>query len=109
MIGDCYPMSVSAEVAEHLLGAAERWLAIDHPARDKKLTHETPKQFGFRQAAEQAVEPQLPGSMGLLQLFDELTAKDFTENSFREKKAKVSGAHPVRVVRREATGGDDAV
>jgi hypothetical protein len=56
VIGDCYPMSVSAEVAKHLFRAAERWFAIDYPARGEKLADETSKQFGFRQATEHAVE-----------------------------------------------------
>ena len=47
--------------------------------------------------------------MGLLQSFDELAAKDFTENSFGEKEARAPGAHPVRVIPREAAGSDDAV
>lgn len=55
-IGDCYPMSVSAKVAKHLFRAAERWFAVDHPTRDEKLADETSKQFGFREATEQAVE-----------------------------------------------------
>jgi hypothetical protein len=47
--------------------------------------------------------------MGLLQSFYKLAPKDFTENSFREKKARVSGARPGRVISREAARGDDAV
>ena len=57
VIGDCDPMSVCAEIAKHLLGPAERWFAVDHPARDEKLADEASKQFGLRQTPEQAVEP----------------------------------------------------
>ena len=56
VIRDCHPMSVSAKVAKHLFGPAERWFAVDHPARHEKLADETSKQFGFREATEQAVE-----------------------------------------------------
>ena len=45
----------------------------------------------------------------MLQSFDELAAKDFTENSLGEKEARVPGAHPVRVIPREAARSDDAV
>jgi hypothetical protein len=47
--------------------------------------------------------------VSLLQSFDELAAKDFTENSLGEKEARVPGAHPVRVIPREAARSDDAV
>jgi hypothetical protein len=43
VIGDRHPMSVGAEVAKHLFGSAERWLAIDHPAWAEKLADETSK------------------------------------------------------------------
>lgn len=56
VIRDCHPMSVSAKIAKYLFRAAERWLAIDHPAQGEKLADETSKQFGGRQATEQAVE-----------------------------------------------------
>jgi hypothetical protein len=56
VIGNRHPMSVSTEVAKHLFGAAERWFAIDHPARDEELADETAKQSGLGQASEQAVE-----------------------------------------------------
>lgn len=56
VIGDRHPMSVGAEVAKHLLGSAERWFAIDHPARGEESADEASKQSGLGQASEQAVE-----------------------------------------------------
>ena len=44
----------------------------------------------------------------MLQSFDELTAKDFTEYSLGEKE-RASWVYPVRVIPRDATSGDDAV
>jgi|SRR5665213_896296 len=52
VIRDCHPMSVSAKIAKYLFRAAERWLAIDHPAHGEKLTDETSKEFGRRQCME---------------------------------------------------------
>jgi hypothetical protein len=60
-IGDRHAMGVSAEVAKHLLGPAESWFAIDHPARNKKLTDRTPQQSGLRQTSEEAMELELSG------------------------------------------------
>ena len=41
--------------------------------------------------------------------FEELAAKDLAENSLREKEARVSGMHPMRVIARKTTGGHDTV
>ena len=43
VIGDRNSMSVGAEIAQHLIGSTERWLAVDHPSRRVKLTDQTPK------------------------------------------------------------------
>ena len=45
-------MRVSAEIAQHLLGSAESWFAIDDPAQGEELADETSKQSGLRQAPE---------------------------------------------------------
>ena len=76
-------MSVGAEVTKHLLGSAERWFAVDHPARRVKLTNQTPEQPGLSQAAKQAVELELSRSVSLLERFEKLAAEDFAENPFR--------------------------
>ena len=47
--------------------------------------------------------------MSLLERFEKLAAEDFAENAFRKKEAVISGAHPVRVIARQAAGGHDAV
>ena len=75
-------MSVGAEVTKHLLGSAERRFAVDHPAERVKLTNQTPEQLGLSQAAQQAVELELSGSVSLLERFQKLAAEDFAENPF---------------------------
>ena len=52
VIGDRDAVCIRAEVAKHLLGSAERWFAIDHPARNKELADETPKESGLSQTLE---------------------------------------------------------
>jgi hypothetical protein len=42
-LGDRHPVCVSAEIAKHLLGSAESWFAIDHPAQGEELADETAK------------------------------------------------------------------
>jgi hypothetical protein len=82
-IGDGNAMSVGAEVTKHLLGSAERRFAVDHPVRRVKLTDQTPEQPGLSQAAKQAVELELSGSMSLLERFEKLAAENFAENPLR--------------------------
>ena len=108
-IGNGNAMGVSAEIAQHLLGSAERRLAVDYPARRIKLTDQTPKQFGLRQAAKQAATPELSGSVGLLERFEKLAAEDLAENRFRKKEALTSRAHPMGTVARQTAGSDDTV
>ena len=109
MIGDCDAMGVSAEVAKHLLGSAEGRFAIYHPAQGEQLMDEALKESGLRQVPEQAMEPQLSGSVSLLETFDELAAKDFAEYVFWKEEVRMSGAHPMRVVAGETAGGHDTM
>ena len=97
-VGNGNAMGVSAEIAKHLIGSAERRLAVDHPSRGEKLTDQTPEQTGLSQAAKQAVELELSGSLSLLERGEKPGAEDFAENRLRKKEAVISGAHPVRVI-----------
>jgi hypothetical protein len=55
VVGDRNAMGVGAEITKHLIGSAKRWFAVDHPARNVKLTDETPKESGLSQPLEQPV------------------------------------------------------
>jgi hypothetical protein len=108
-VGNRNAMGVSAEIAQHLIGPAERRLAVDHPSRGVKLADQTPKQFGLSQAAKQAVKLELSGSVSLLERLEKLAAEDFAENPFRKKGAIIARAHPIGMVARQTAGSDDAV
>jgi hypothetical protein len=108
-IGDRNAMGVSAEIAKHLVSPAERRFAVDHPAQGVKLADQTSEQSGLSQAAKQAVELELSGSVSLLECFKKLAAENFAEDLLREKEAVVSRAHPEGVISRQAASGNDAV
>ncbi len=55
------------------------------------------------------MELELTGCMSLLERSDEFAAENLAENADREKELVVTGAYPVRVIARQAAGGDDAV
>ena len=93
-------MGVSAEVAKHLLGSAERGFAVDHPAWNMELADKTPKESRLSQASEQAVELELSGGVSLLERHQEFPTEALSENREREEKLLVPGAEPVGVIRR---------
>jgi hypothetical protein len=108
-VGNRNAMSVGAEVPKRLLGSAERWFAVDYPARRVKLADQTSEQSGLSQTAKQAVELELSGSVGVLEGFKEFAAEDLAEDALRKKEAGISRTHPTGVIARQAAGGHDAV
>ena len=108
-IRDCYPVGIRAQIAKDLLGSAESRLRINHPAQGEQLTDEALKQAGLRPVPEAAMESQPSRSLSLPESFDELAAEHRAENILGEEEARVSGAHPVRMVRREPAGNHHAV
>ena len=43
VIGYGDTMGIGTEITEHLIGAAERWLAVDHPSVAEQLSEKAPK------------------------------------------------------------------
>ena len=66
MIGNGNAMGVRTEVAQHLIGSAERRFAVGHPVESVELADQTAEEFGLSQATKQAMELKLSGSMRLL-------------------------------------------
>ena len=108
-IRDCYPVGICAQIAKDLLRSAESRLRINHPAQGEQLTDEALKQAALRPVPEAAMESQPARSLSLPESFDELAAEHRAENIVGEEEAKVAGAHPVRMVRRESAGNHHAV
>jgi hypothetical protein len=40
VVGDGYAMGIAGEIAEHMMGAAERWLGVDDPVLTEQGTQE---------------------------------------------------------------------
>lgn len=98
-------MRISAEVAKHLIGSAERWFTVDNPVRSVKLADQTSKERGLSETSEQSVELEPPGGVSLLEGLDEFATEDLTENALGEKETFVSRSYPACVIRRQAAGG----
>src|SRR5260370_41214316 len=92
-------MRICSQVTEHLVGAAEGWFAVDHPAVTKKLAEKTAEEFGMGHGLELSMELELPRRESLPQCLDELATEDLAENCFRDKEGVRPGTNPLRVIR----------
>ena len=54
-------MRVCSQVTEHLVGAAEGWFGVDHPAVAEDLAEKTAEDFGLRQGLELLAASQRSG------------------------------------------------
>lgn len=75
VVGDSDAMGIAAEISQHLFGAAEWWLGVDHPVEAPEFTETTCEGLRFGKADEIAEEPQLAGLEGVLQLLQEQPAE----------------------------------
>jgi hypothetical protein len=52
MVGDGDAVGVTAEIVEHILGAAEGWFGVDHPVFAKQRSQPGGEEFGLRELYE---------------------------------------------------------
>src|SRR5438128_7296805 len=63
-VGDGDAMSIAAEIGQHLFGAAEWWLGVDHPVEAPEFAETTCEGLRFGKAGEIVEESQLAGRKG---------------------------------------------
>ena len=108
MIGNGDTVSVATEILEHILGAAEGWLGIDHPVFAKQGSQPGGEEFGLRKSQQIPGKMQLASLKGQLESVDELAAKHRPEHGNGEKEARVR-SNPAGVIEREPAGRNNAV
>ena len=115
VIRDRHTVSISAQIAQHLIRPAERWFAIDDPAMREKLADKTTEKLRLGEPSKISVELQLAGVKGLLQSIHEFAAEDLAEDRFGDKEISTAGPHPMRLVaqtsrrrQQRSAHGDDA-
>ena len=108
MVGDGDAMGVAAEIVEHILGAAEGRLGVDHPVFAKQRSQPGGEEFGMREPRQIPGKVQLASPKGQLEGIDELAAKHLPEHGNGEKEARVR-SNPAGVIEREPAGGDDTM
>jgi hypothetical protein len=79
VVRDGHAMGVAGEITQHMVGAAERWLGIDHPILTEQGTQEGTECFLPLERLERTRERKLAHVKSALQTGDELTAEDATE------------------------------
>ena len=89
MVGDGDAVGVTAEILEHILGAAEGWFRVDHPVFAKQRSQPGGEEFGLRERRQIPGKMQLASLKGQLESGDELAAKHLSEHGNGEKEARV--------------------
>ena len=97
MVGDGNAMGVGAQVVKDILGASERWLAVNNPVLAEEGAEGRCKGFRFCQRLEVPVETELAVGEGALETRDELATEDSTQNLDGEKKT-ITGLNPALVI-----------
>src|SRR3989442_12876123 len=108
MIGDCTPMSVGAEIIEHLLRPAKRPLRINHPLLLASVLQQTSEVLRLGEAFKLAVQLELALFICLPEVVKKQTSKQSGQDSNREKEARPA-SDPASAVEGQTTGGNHAV
>ena len=86
MVGNGDTVSVATEILEHILGAAEGWLGVDHPVFAEQRSQPGGEEFGLREQRQIPGKVQLAKLKGSLETVDELAAKHLPEHGKGKKK-----------------------
>jgi hypothetical protein len=97
MVGDGHAMGVGAQVVKDILGASERWLAVDNPLLAEEGAEGRCKGSRFCQWLEVPVEAELAVGEGAPETRDELATEDSTQNLDGEEKT-IPGLNPALVI-----------
>src|SRR3974390_1133756 len=98
MVGDGDAVGVAAQILEHILGASEGRLAVDHPVVSVvEGPQPGSEDLGLSQGGEVAIEAELAALEGGAEGEDKLAAKHAPEDGAGEKEARAAG-DPVGVI-----------
>jgi len=108
MVGDGHAMGVTAEILEHMFGAAKGWFGVNDPVFSEQWPEPGSKDLGLREQSQITGKVQLAMLKGRLESGDELAAKHTSEYLDGEEEVR-TGSDPAGVIERESTGGNNAV
>src|SRR4029077_20337920 len=102
-------MGVSREIAQHLLGAAERGFDVNDPVLVPQWFGPFFKAGRVAKVAKRSVEAEFTLDEGLLEIDEELAPEQVSEWLYGKKESFLSGRNPALPVGRKSAGGHDAV
>jgi hypothetical protein len=108
LVGDGDAVGVAGEVFEDLLGTAEGGLGVDDPFFVAQGFEKTFPGFGMLEILEPSVECEVVVVESALEMGEELSLKQPTENVDGKEEA-VATTHPAFAVETQAAAGNDAV
>ena len=102
-------MGVSREIAQHLLGAAERGFDVSYPVFVPQRFDPFFKAGRVAKVAKRSVEAEFTLDEGLLEIVEELAPEQVSEWLYGKKESFLPGRNPALPVGRKSPGGHDAV
>jgi hypothetical protein len=79
VVGDGYAMGVTAQIAEHILGASEGSFRVDHPVPSEQWSQPGSKGFGLSEKLQVSMKVELAVLEGTFECLVELAAEDATQ------------------------------
>lgn len=101
-------MGITGEVLDDMLGTAERPLGIDDPVEASKLTKEAIEAGGVLQRRDSTSEAKLFVAKRSTEEGEELTSEHTLKRLERQEES-LPASNPPRAIRRQTTGGNQAV
>ena len=105
LIGDSDSMGVAGQVFEDLLGASEWFFGVDNPLFAPQSSYPTVPTLFFGEILEIAKEGDFSAVIGLLEVAEELTPENTTQNSNGEEEV-LSARDPLSAFWADASSGD---
>jgi len=97
MVGDGHSVGVTAQILEHILGAAEGWFAVNDPVFSKQWSEPGSEDLGLIEEGQIAREVELLMLESALETGDELAAKHTPQHRNGEKEARAR-SNPAGVI-----------
>ena len=89
MVGDRYPVGITAEVVEHIFRTTKGWFGVDDPMFSEPWPQPRGEDLRLSEWRQIAGKVQLPSLKSRFDRVDELSAKDAPEHVDGEKESRV--------------------
>jgi hypothetical protein len=91
VVGNCHPMRVTAEIAQHVFGSSERALGIDHPIGAEQRAEHGRERTRRLKMDKAAVKPEFAGGVEFAETLHKLAAEHAAEHLHRQEEIMPAG------------------